>query len=281
MGTSRRNSSQPPAPPPAVLLRVPGRKRISSGALAPRFAALIIGDEILSGKREDKHFPRILDILKVRGLGLSWSMYLPDEPETITAVLSSTMRRDEVVFCFGGIGATPDDHTRQCAAKAAGVALTLHPEAKREIEGRFGAEAYPKRIEMGVFPTGSRIVPNPFNRVPGFSYGLHHFFPGFPEMAWPMLEWVLDNEYARYHRASPPVDVALIVKDAGESQLIDLMNDCIARFPDCKLFSLPSFTAFGRRIELGVKGEALQAGKALEFLKRGVTGLGFEWDPRS
>jgi len=244
------------------------------------FGALIIGDEILSGKRQDKHFPKIIEILKVRGLGLGWSMVLPDEPELITAVLSSTLARDDIVFCFGGIGATPDDHTRQCAAKAAGVELALHPDAKREIEARFGAEAYPKRIEMGVFPAGSRIVPNPYNRVPGFSYARHHFFPGFPEMAWPMMEWVLDNEYPNLHNQQPPVDVAIVVKDAGESQLIDLMNACIARYPGVKLFSLPSFTPDGRRIELGVKGEANLANEALVFLQKGVGALGFAWEPR-
>ena len=244
------------------------------------FGALIIGDEILSGKRQDKHFPKVIGILKARGLALGWSMVLPDEPEVITAVLSSTLARDDIVFCFGGIGATPDDHTRQCAAKAAGVDLALHPDAKREIEARFGAEAYPKRIEMGVFPAGSRIVPNPYNRVPGFSYARHHFFPGFPEMAWPMMEWVLDNEYPHLHNQQPPVDVAIVVKDAGESQLIELMNACIARYPGLKLFSLPSFTPAGRRIELGVKGEAKLAAEALAFLRKGVGALGFAWEPR-
>jgi molybdopterin-biosynthesis enzyme MoeA-like protein len=245
------------------------------------FGALIIGDEILSGKRQDKHFPKIVAILKARGLSLGWSMYLPDEPEVITAVLSSTSARDDIVFCFGGIGATPDDHTRQCAAKAAGVELALHPDAKREIEARFGAEAYPKRIEMGVFPVGSRIIPNPYNRVPGFSYARHHFFPGFPEMAWPMMEWVLDNEYPHLHNQRPPVDMAIVVKDAGESQLIDLMNACITRYPGVKLFSLPSFTPAGRRIELGVKGEAKLASEALAFLREGVSALGFAWEPRN
>jgi molybdopterin-biosynthesis enzyme MoeA-like protein len=244
------------------------------------FGALIIGDEILSGKRQDKHFPKIIAILKARGLDLGWSMYLPDEPSVITAVLSSTLARDDIVFCFGGIGATPDDHTRQCAAKAAGVGLALHPDAKREIEARFGAEAYPKRIDMGVFPAGSRIVPNPYNRVPGFSYARHHFFPGFPEMAWPMMEWVLDNEYPQLHNQQPPVDVAIVVKDAGESQLIDLMNTCIARYPGVKLFSLPSFTPDGRRIELGVKGEANFANEGLAFLQKGVAALGFAWETR-
>jgi molybdopterin-biosynthesis enzyme MoeA-like protein len=244
------------------------------------FACLIIGDEILSGKRQDKHFAKVIQLLRARGLELGWSMNLPDDPEVITAVLSSTLPREDIVFCFGGIGATPDDHTRQCAAKAAGVELELHAEAKREIEARFGAEAYPKRIEMGVFPKGSRIIPNPYNRVPGFSYARHHFLPGFPEMAWPMMEWVLDTEYPQLHNPTPAIDLAIVVKDAGESQLIDLMNACIARFPGLKLFSLPSFTPAGRRIELGIRGEARLAEKALDFLQKGVGTLGFAWEPR-
>ena len=243
------------------------------------FGALIIGDEILSGKRQDKHFPRIVELLKSRGLGLSWSMNLPDDPEIITQVLTSTLARGDIVFCFGGIGATPDDHTRQCAARAAGVALQLHADAKREIEARFGAEINAKRLEMGVFPIGSRIIPNPFNRVPGFSYGRHHFLPGFPEMAWPMMEWVLDNEYVHLHRTDPPVDVAIVVRGAAESQLIDLMNACIACYPALKLFSLPSVSP-ERRIELGVKGEAKLASEALAFLQHGVSALGFAWTPR-
>ncbi len=243
------------------------------------FGALIIGDEILSGKRQDKHFPKIVELLKARGLGLSWSMNLPDDPDIITQVLTSTLARADTVFSFGGIGATPDDHTRQCAARAAGVELRMHPEARREIEARFGAEINARRLEMGVFPAGSRIIANPFNRIPGFSFHRHHFLPGFPEMAWPMMEWVLDYEYAHLHRADPPVDVAIVVRGAGESQLIDLMNACIARYPALKLFSLPSVSP-DRRIELGVKGEAILANEALENLQKGVSALGFEWSVR-
>lgn len=246
-----------------------------------RIGLLIIGDEILSGKRQDRHLSKAIEITAARGLSISWSMYLPDDPQTITEVLSSTMARDDVVFSFGGIGATPDDHTRQCAAAAAGVELILHPEAKKEIEQQFGSEAYPRRIEMGVFPAGSRVIPNAYNRIPGFSLGRHHFLPGFPSMAWAMMEWVLDTEYLDQHRESAPVDLAIIVKDAPESQLIDLMNECLHRFPACKVFSLPTIAAEGRRIELGVKGEEKLAQQALEFLEQGVSVLGFAWDPRS
>jgi molybdopterin-biosynthesis enzyme MoeA-like protein len=246
-----------------------------------RIGLLIIGDEILSGKRQDRHFPKAIEIARSRGLSVSWSMYLPDEPQTITDVLVSTMARDDVVFSFGGIGATPDDHTRQCAARAAGVELALHPDAKREIEAQFGTEAYPRRIEMGVFPVGSRIIPNAYNRIPGFSMGRHHFLPGFPSMAWTMMEWVFDQEYLDRQHEFVPIDIAIIVKEAGESQLIDLMNDCLRRFLGCKVFSLPTLTAEGRRIELGVRGEAVLAEEALAFLKQGVRSLGFDWDPRA
>ena len=142
------------------------------------FGALIIGDEILSGKRQDKHFPKIIALLKARGLALGWSMYLPDDPDIITAVLTSTLAREDIVFSFGGIGATPDDHTRQCAADSAGVELHLHPDAEAEIRARFDMEITPQRLAMGEFPRGSRIIPNPYNRIPGFSLGHHHFLPG-------------------------------------------------------------------------------------------------------
>jgi molybdopterin-biosynthesis enzyme MoeA-like protein len=99
-------------------------------------------------------------------------------------------------------------------------------------------------------------------------------------MAWSMVEWVLDSEYFDRHRESPPVDIAIIVKDAPESQLIDLMNACLHEYPACKVFSLPTLTAEGRRIELGVKGEAVQAEQALVFLQQGVSALGFAWDRR-
>ena len=99
-------------------------------------------------------------------------------------------------------------------------------------------------------------------------------------MAWSMMEWVLDVEYLNQHRDTPPVDIAIIVKDAPESQLIDLMNECLNRFPACKVFSLPTLVAEGRRVELGVNGEPGQAAQALGFLKQGVSELGFEWVPR-
>ena len=87
------------------------------------FGALIIGDEILSGKRTDLHFAKIASLLAARGLRLSWAEYLGDERSRIAATLKRTFASGDVVFSFGGIGNTPDDHTRQAVAEALGVPL--------------------------------------------------------------------------------------------------------------------------------------------------------------
>src|SRR5213595_816806 len=114
------------------------------------FGLLIVGDEILSGKRADKHLPKVIELLAARGLALTWARYVGDDPKRITADLRDAFASGDLVFSCGGIGATPDDHTRQCAAAALGVPLELHPEAEREIRGRFPAgEATPQRLAMG------------------------------------------------------------------------------------------------------------------------------------
>lgn len=241
--------------------------------------ALIIGDEILSGKRQDKHLPHVIPTLARRGLGLAYAHYLPDDRERLAGVLRATFASDDIVFSFGGVGATPDDHTRQAAAAALGVPLVRHPEAVAELEARWGSEAYPDRVRMAEFPRGSRIVPNPVNRVAAFSFRDHHFFPGFPEMAWPMLDWVLATHYPTLVQAAP-VERAIAVYGAGESQLLALMEENVARFPMLKLFSLPSILPDGgRRIELGVKGDAASVDAGLAHLVEGVAAAGFRFEP--
>ncbi len=221
------------------------------------FGALIIGDEILVGKRQDKHFPVLVAALARRGLRLAFCEYLADDPPRLTEVLARTLASGDVVFSYGGIGATPDDHTRQCAADALGLPLVLHPEAESEIRARFGDETTPQRLKMGEFPAGAEIIPNPVNRVPGFSIRDHHFVPGFPQMAWPMVEWVLDHRYRHLHNTHALKEESIFVFEAGESMLADLMYGVEAKWKKLKLFSLPTMGKDGSRghIELGVRGD--------------------------
>ena len=240
------------------------------------FGAIVIGDEILSGKRQDKHMPKVIETLGARGLELAWCQYLGDDPDLITATLGRTFAGRDPVFSFGGIGATPDDHTRACAGRAAGVELQLHPDAETELSARFGAELTPRRLMMGEFPVGSEIIPNPVNRVPGFCLNRHYFLPGFPQMAWPMMEWVLDTHYREHFAPGRISERSIIVRGCGESQLIDLMNQCLSRYPTCKVFSLPRM-GLERHVELGVRGAAAQVPSAVRELQEGVSALGFQW----
>lgn len=236
----------------------------------------IIGDEILSGKRQDAHLTFVIQALKTRGLQLAWANYLGDIPEQITSSLKGSMARGDIVFSFGGIGATPDDFTRQCAADAAEVPIERHLGAVAEIEAQYGESAYPKRVLMADFPQGAALIPNPVNRVAGFAIHQHYFVPGFPEMSHPMIEWVLDTHYSHLFHQQDYVEASILVMEAGESKLIDLMNHILTKYPDLKLFSLPKLDS-RRTTELGMKGAASLVEAAMSDIKQAVTMLGFPW----
>ncbi len=244
-----------------------------------RIGALIIGDEILSGKRQDRHLAHVIGTLAARGLALAWARYEGDDRDALTATLRDSFGGGDLVFSFGGVGATPDDHTRQAAAIALGVPLERHPVAVAELEAQFGAAAYPHRVLMAEFPAGATIIPNPVNRVASFSIRNHYFFPGFPQMAWPMLDWVLATRDPPLHPHASS-ERAIVVQGAGESQLLPLMNELVARYPQLKLFSLPSMVVDGRRrIELGFRGDTAALDAAMADLVAGVEAGGFRWEP--
>jgi len=255
---------------------------------------IIIGDEILSGKRQDKHLAKVIELLSARGLALSWARYVGDDRVRITEALVQAFASGELVFSCGGIGATPDDHTRQCAAAALGRPLALHPEAKalilermRDVALEQGVAYEPERadnvhrLNMGMFPEGAKIVPNPYNKIAGFSVEHVHFVPGFPVMAWPMIEWVLDQHYAHLQGGTPQRERSVIVFGAMEATLTPLMEDVEARFPGIKVFSLPSVDhpQHGRHIELGVKGSGALLDAAFGVLRDGVLALNGQLGP--
>lgn len=252
------------------------------------FGLIVVGDEILSGKRVDKHMPKVIELLAARGLELGWAEYVGDVPKRITEALGRAFASGDIVFSTGGIGATPDDHTRQCAAAALGVPLGLHPEAEALIRERMQDTAKEQgtvyepdrpdnvhRLNMGVFPLGARIIPNTYNKIPGFSVADVHFVPGFPVMAWPMIESVLDSRYAELFARGRAVEKSVIVYGAMEATLTPLMEAIERTHPGIRVFSLPSVDhpEHGRHIELGVKGDADKVHAAYAQLLSGLHGF--------
>ncbi len=241
-----------------------------------RFGLVIVGDEILCGKREDKHLSRVIELLRLRGLQLAWGHYIGDDRDALIELYRRTLASDDIVISCGGIGATPDDHTRQAVAAALEAPLQIHPEAAVLISERCAEMARKgqgsadmttpenlQRLRMGDFPVGATIIPNPFNRIPGFSIRDHWFMPGFPVMAWPMIEWVLDTHYSNDFFTAVRNERSMIVYETAESLLAPLMEDVERRFPGVLSFSLPSVgdgqdgKPARRHVELGVRGVQL------------------------
>jgi molybdopterin-biosynthesis enzyme MoeA-like protein len=264
-----------------------------------QFSLIIIGDEILSGHRQDKHFEHVLQAFTQRGLALSQVQYLGDDRQRIVQAMQLAIASGGVVFSCGGIGATPDDHTRQAVAAALGVELSLHPEAARLIAQRCAERGEPDmstpenqgRLNMGKFASGAQIIPNPFNKIPGFSVpgagqGRLYCVPGFPVMAWPMIDWVLDTHYSHLFNTQVLLTEAVLVFGLPESAITPLMEQIETQWSPVKAYSLPSVGENGTQphIELGCKapvGSQAALTQAMAVLRDTVAQLGGRMEPLS
>lgn len=255
-----------------------------------KFGLIIVGDEILSGRRQDAHFKKVIELLGKRGLQLSWARFVGDDFEALVAEYKRSFASGDIVFSSGGIGSTPDDKTRDAVAAALDLPLELHPEAaalitKRTMEmaekGVFnvdmGSPENQRRLAMGLFPVGAEIVPNSYNQIPGFFIQDHTFVPGFPEMAWPMIEWTLDNRYAHLHASSIEVAKSVIVYSLPESRITPALEFIENEWKTIKTFSLPTVARNGNKpyIDLGVKGpEGPELQEAFDYLRGAVLRVG-------
>jgi molybdopterin-biosynthesis enzyme MoeA-like protein len=212
---------------------------------------VIIGSEILNRRRVDKHFDFLSAELLKRGEKLYASIIIEDDKQLIENLFTLIKNDPEgVMFSFGGIGSTPDDLTREIAAKVfTGKPLKVHEEAKRRILAQFKEDAYPHRIHMADLPENAGLLDNPVNNVPGFSIAdLWFFVPGFPQMAHPMVLQALDRllpDAKPYYRKT---FTALV----SENDLIEMMQ----RIPEnIELSSLPAFCGDKRIAVISISGK--------------------------
>ncbi len=210
------------------------------------FYTVIIGTELLNGRREDMHFPVVNAALLKRGWEHKGNFVISDDPAFMEDIFR-LIQKDEksVMFCFGGIGATPDDYTRQVAAKVfTQGGLEIHPEGKRILEEKFGDQITDRRLELVNFPKGVGLLTNVVNRVPGFYLEERFFFvPGFPQMAHPMVLEALERFYPKgkekYRRS--------IIIGTSEGHLLSLMDTIPASL---EFSSLPSIHDDRREVEI-------------------------------
>lgn len=214
------------------------------------FGLIVIGDEILHSRREDAHFPFFKQLLGGCGLRLGWVRYLPDDRRLLTAELAASFAAGGAVFVTGGIGGTPDDHTRQAAAAALQLPLLRHPEAEANIQAlslsrgdALDSPAHLARLNMADFPAGSGLVPNPYNNIAGFFIREHYFLPGFPVMAHPMAEWVIKQFYSDTRHRTARAQRAVRLFGLPESAITALMEHIESAHAGIRTFSLPSVSA--------------------------------------
>lgn len=236
---------------------------------------MIIGDEILLGRRKDKHLNHVTDYFSDAGIELQWAYYLGDDRSLLADHFRRISISRDVCFSFGGIGATPDDLTRHAVADAHSVPLVRHPEAVLLLEKKFGSEAYPNRIKMAELPEGATLIPNDYNDIPGFSVGDIHCLPGFPEMAWQMMDWVLRKLY-ELPDDTATVSESLVVEGVHESVLVPVLEETQQEHPELRISSLPRFPADGRRlIELGLRGDKQAVGATMNKLEEEIGTMGY------
>lgn len=189
----------------------------------PNFYAVIIGSEILNGRREDKHFSFVRDTLLERGHLLFATFIIKDDTKLINSIFT-LIKNDPngVLLSFGGIGSTPDDLTRQIAADVFDDGILVpHSTFVSDIQERFGENAYPHRINMANIPKNSGLLHNVINNMSGFFLENRYFFmPGFPEMSHTMVKEALE----RFYPNAPTTYRKTLIAQTSENTLIDVME---------------------------------------------------------
>ena len=213
------------------------------------FYSVIIGTELLNGRRKDAHFPFLNEQLLSRGWTHKASFVIEDDVllmENIFKLIKSD--KNSVMFCFGGIGATPDDYTREIASKVFRDGKSeYHEEAKELIINQFGDEAYPHRVEMSYLPINAKLLKNVVNNVPGFYLDDRFFFtPGFPSMSQSMIIEALDKYYIKNSVEKYRLTLTAL---CGENDLIDIMKKVSK---SVELSSLPKIIDNKRRVVISL-----------------------------
>jgi molybdopterin-biosynthesis enzyme MoeA-like protein len=216
-----------------------------------KFFTLIIGTEILNARRADAHFDFVTKALANKGHKLTGSFIIEDDPALIVQTIKFIAAQENpVLFSFGGIGSTPDDYTRKCAAIALKDGqIPVHEEAKQIIENTLGKSAYPHSIKMAELPKGASLLDNPVNNMPAFSLDERYYFmPGFPEMSHPMVTKIIDTlipNIKQYYRYT-------FTAHCKENEFIEVMETMPK---EVEFSSLPKLYSDGWRVCISVASE--------------------------
>src|SRR5687767_13976774 len=238
-------------------------------------ALVVIGDEILSGRTQDKNVAQLATWLNEQGIRLAEVRIVPDEQERIGEAVNTLRAAHDYLFTTGGIGPTHDDITVDAIAAALGVPVVIDPEARRILEdyyrGRPGGlnEA---RLRMARVPQGAELIPNPTSGAPGVKLGNIYILAGVPHIAASMLEALSGT----LEGGRPMVSVTLGAF-AAESDVADLLREAEERHPGVSVGSYPFFRdgRYGANFVVRCDDEAL-ARRAADEVAQELQAAGYD-----
>jgi molybdenum cofactor synthesis domain-containing protein len=232
---------------------------------------LIIGNEILSGRTPDANLAFLAQGLNGAGIRLREARVIPDDHDLIVSTVNEVRRAFDYVFTTGGIGPTHDDITAQCMADAFGVALIVHPEARRLLETHYPpGHLNEARLRMAMVPEGAVLLPNPISRAPGFQIGNVFVLPGVPSIMQGIFEQLkyrlVGGEKVLSRSVSCHLAEGTLAQDLGALQ---------ERYPDLEIGSYPYFRRGDFGVTLVLRGtDRDRLAAATEELKALVRTLG-------
>jgi molybdenum cofactor synthesis domain-containing protein len=201
-------------------------------------ALLVIGDEILSGRTQDKNVVQVATWLNVQGIRLSEVRVVADDTAAIVAAVNALRAGNDYLFTTGGIGPTHDDITVDAVAEALGVEVVIHPEARaileRYYETRGGLNE--ARLRMARVPAGAELIPNRMSGAPGIRIENVFLMAGVPSITAGMLDALTGTL-----EGGLPVLSATIGSWAVESEVADLLRETERAHEGCAIGSYPFF----------------------------------------
>ena len=201
-------------------------------------ALLVIGDEILSGRTQDKNIAQVASWLGVQGIRLAEVRVVADDTAAIVEAVNALRARNDYLFTTGGIGPTHDDITVDAVAEALGVEVVIHPEARaileRYYESRGGLNE--ARLRMARVPDGAELIPNRMSGAPGIQIGNVFLMAGVPSITAGMLD-ALTGEL----EGGLPLLSQTVGSWAAESEVADLLRETERAHEGCVIGSYPFF----------------------------------------
>ena len=240
-------------------------------------ALLVIGDEILSGRTQDKNVAQVASWLNVQGIRLAEVRVVADDTSAIVAAVNALRSANDYLFTTGGIGPTHDDITVDAVAEALGVGVVVHPEARaileRYYETRGGLNE--ARLRMARVPEGAALIPNKMSGAPGIQIGNVFLMAGVPSITAGMLDALTGTL-----EGGLPVMAETIGSWAQESEVADLLRETERAHEGCSIGSYPFFREGKVGANFVVRSiDAAQLEACCEALVFGLRALGREAVP--